>query len=94
MAIRIPETPRLVLTLTVAGLLSGTFLVGVDEVTAPMIADNRAAFYEKAGFDVLPGAERLERLDWTDAAQRHRLRLGRRPGAGNVPPAAQSGRHV
>ena len=68
MAIRIPETPRLVLTLTVAGLLSGSFLVGVDEVTAPMIADNRAAFYEKAGYDVLPGAERLERLEWRDGA--------------------------
>ena len=68
MASRIPETPRLVLTLTVAGLLSGTFLVGVDAITRPMIAENRAAFYEKAAYDVLPGAERLERLEWRDGA--------------------------
>ncbi len=64
----IPETPRLVLTLTLAGLLSGTFLVGIDAITAPMIAANRAAFYEKAGYDVLPGAERLERFEWRDGA--------------------------
>lgn len=64
----IPETPRLVLTLTLAGLLSGAFLVGVDAVTQPMIAENRAAFYEKAGYDVLPGAERLDRLEWRDGA--------------------------
>jgi electron transport complex protein RnfG len=68
MASRIPETPRLVLTLTVAGLLSGTFLVGVDAITRPMIAENRAAFYEKAAYDVLPGAERLERFEWRDGA--------------------------
>ncbi len=62
------STPRLVLTLTVAGLLSGLAIVGAYEATRPRIAANQAAALERAVFEVVPGAERLQRLAWRDGA--------------------------
>ncbi len=63
---RFPETPRLVLTLTVAGFLSGLVIVSVDAWTRPLIAANRAAALERAVFEVLPGAERMQELTLDD----------------------------
>ncbi|MCP3962926.1 MAG: FMN-binding protein [bacterium] len=62
------NTARLVLTLTVAGLLSGIAIVSAYEITRPMIAANQARALERAVFEVVPGAERLQRLAWRDGA--------------------------
>jgi len=62
--ISLPETPRLVLTLAVAGLLSGLTIVGAYRLTLPRIQANQAEALRRAVFEVLPGAERMERLVW------------------------------
>jgi len=64
--VRLPETPRLVLTLTVAGLLSGLAIVGVYQLTLPLIRANNALALRRAVFEVVPGAERLQALAWRD----------------------------
>jgi H+/Na+-translocating ferredoxin:NAD+ oxidoreductase subunit G len=61
---RLGETPRLVLTLAVAGLLSGIAIVGAYEATLPRIEANKAAALRRAVFKVLPGATRMQRLAW------------------------------
>lgn len=55
---------RLILTLGVAGLLSGLALVGIYEVTLPRIQANHAAALQKAVFQVLPGTASFKRLAW------------------------------
>ncbi|PIE20295.1 MAG: hypothetical protein CSA66_00660 [Proteobacteria bacterium] len=47
---------RMMLTLGVAGLISGGVLVGIYLVTAPVIAQNRAEALERAIYEVVPGA--------------------------------------
>ncbi len=56
------STVRLVATLGVAGLLSGIAIVGAFEITKPMIEANRARALRQAVFEVVPGAESLQRL--------------------------------
>lgn len=60
------STPRLVLTLTFAGLLSGLAIVSAYEATRPRIAANQAKALREAVFEVVPGAEGLQRLAWRD----------------------------
>jgi Na+-translocating ferredoxin:NAD+ oxidoreductase subunit G len=63
---RLAETPRLVLTLSAAGLLSGLAIVSAYRVTLPRILANQAAALEAAVFAVVPGATRIQRLVWGD----------------------------
>jgi len=58
----LPETPRLVATLGIAGLLSGFAIVGAYRLTLPRIQENQAEALRRAVFEVVPGSERLERL--------------------------------
>ena len=60
------STFRLVATLGLAGLFSGIAIVGAYELTRPMIEANRAKALRQAVFEVVPGAERLQRLAWRD----------------------------
>ena len=64
--VRLPETPRLILTLGVAGLLSGLTIVGVYRATLPIIRANDARFLRQAGFEVVPGSEEMQRLVWEE----------------------------
>lgn len=57
-----PSSLRLIATLTVAGLASGLLLVGVYEITKPIIEANNAAALERAVFQVLPGTSEMEPL--------------------------------
>jgi len=66
--VKLPETPRLVMTLGVAGLLSGLAIVGAYRLTLPVIQANQAEALRRAVFKVVPGAERLERLVVRDGA--------------------------
>lgn len=63
---KLPETPRLVVTLTVAGLLSGLAIVGVFRLTLPRIRANNAEALRRAVFKVLPGADKMQALVWRD----------------------------
>jgi electron transport complex protein RnfG len=65
---RLPETARLVITLTAAGLVSGLAIVGAYELTLPAIEANKAAALERAVLEVLPGAATMERRAWRDGA--------------------------
>jgi electron transport complex protein RnfG len=52
---------RLVATLAIAGLASGFAIVSAYRLTLPRIQANQAAALERAVFEVLPGALRMER---------------------------------
>ena len=57
-----PSSLRLVLTLAVAGLLSGTAIVGIYETTLPTITANKARELRGAVFKVLPGVAQMQAL--------------------------------
>ena len=57
-----PSTIRLAGTLFVAGVLSAIVLVGVNEMTAPIIEQNRKDALERAVLRVLPGSSEAKRL--------------------------------
>ncbi len=57
-----PSSLRLMATLTVAGLISGLTLVGVYEVTLPIIEANSARALEAAVLKVLPGSTSMAPL--------------------------------
>jgi len=59
---QLPETPRLVLTLCLAGLFSGLTIVGAYRLTLPTILENHAQALREAVFEVVPGSERMQRL--------------------------------
>lgn len=65
---RLGETPRLVLTLSTAGLLSGLAIVSAYRLTLPRIRANQAAALEAAVFAVVPGSARIQRLVWREGA--------------------------
>jgi electron transport complex protein RnfG len=66
--VRLPETPRLVVTLSFAGLVSGLAIVGAYRLTLPRIQANNAEALQRAVFEVLPGSEKMQPLVWRDGA--------------------------
>jgi len=63
-----PTPARLVLTLSLAGLLSGLIIVAVFEATLPTIVAYQAQQLRAAVLEVLPGTGRLQRLAWREGA--------------------------
>ena len=61
-----PSSARLILTLSLAGLISGLILVGVYEITLPRILANQARELREAVFKVLPGVERFQPMAFID----------------------------
>ncbi len=59
-----PSSLRLVLTLTIAGLLSGFGIVGIYELTLPTITAYKAKVLREAVFKVLPGASKMQKLSY------------------------------
>ncbi len=57
---------RLVLTLAIAGLISGVAIIGIYESTLPTITANKALELREAVFKVLPGVNRMQQLVWRD----------------------------
>lgn len=57
-----PSSFRLVLTLGLAGLISGLALVFTYETTLPQIERNKAEALRRAVFHVLPGAKEMKKL--------------------------------
>ena len=57
-----PSSLRLVLTLAIAGLISGIAIIGIYESTLPTITANKARELREAVFKVLPGVSQMQQL--------------------------------
>ena len=55
-----PSSLRLILTLGIAGLLSGIAIIGIYESTLPTITANKARELREAVFKVLPGVSSMQ----------------------------------
>ena len=62
MTAKTPSSMRLVLTLAIAGLVSGVAIIGIYESTLPTITANKARELREAVFKVLPGVSRMQQL--------------------------------
>ena len=61
-----PSSLRLVLTLAIAGLISGIAIIGIYESTLPTITANKARELREAVFKVLPGVTKMQALVYRD----------------------------
>jgi len=61
-----PSALRLVMTLAIAGLISGVAIIGIYESTLPTITANKARELREAVFKVLPGVSRMQPLAFRD----------------------------
>lgn len=61
-----PSPARLIVTLAVAGLISGIAIVGVFQATFATIASNRERELKEAVFTVLPGVTRMQEMIYSD----------------------------
>ena len=61
-----PSSLRLVLTLAIAGLVSGIAIIGIYETTLPTITANKARELREAVFKVLPGVSQMQALVYRD----------------------------
>jgi Na+-translocating ferredoxin:NAD+ oxidoreductase subunit G len=61
-----PSSLRLVMTLAIAGLISGVAIIGIYESTLPTITANKARELREAVFKVLPGVTRMQALVYRD----------------------------
>ena len=61
-----PSSLRLVLTLAIAGLVSGIAIIGIYQTTLPTITANKARELREAVFKVLPGVSRMQALVYRD----------------------------
>ena len=61
-----PSSLRLILTLAIAGLVSGVAIIGIYETTLPTITANKARELREAVFKVLPGVSRMQALVYRD----------------------------
>jgi electron transport complex protein RnfG len=61
-----PGSLRLVLTLAIAGLVSGVAIIGIYESTLPTITANKARELREAVFKVLPGVSQMQALVYRD----------------------------
>jgi electron transport complex protein RnfG len=66
-----PDTPgvsstRLVVTLAIAGLISGLAIIGIYEATLPTITINKARELREAVFKVIPGVTQMQKLVYRD----------------------------
>ena len=61
-----PSSIRLVLTLAIAGLISGVAIIGIYEATLQTITENKARELREAVFKVLPGVTDMQPLVYRD----------------------------
>ena len=61
-----PSSLRLVMTLAIAGLVSGIAIIGIYESTLPTITANKARELREAVFKVLPGVSDMQALVYRD----------------------------
>jgi electron transport complex protein RnfG len=61
-----PSSLRLVMTLAIAGLISGIAIIGIYETTLPTITANKARELQAAVFKVLPGVSQMQQVVYRD----------------------------
>jgi len=61
-----PSSLTLVLSMVVAGLISGVIIIGVFEGTLPTITANKARELREAVFQVLPGVKQMQKLRYRE----------------------------
>ena len=61
-----PSSVRLALSVALAGLISGLAIISIFEATLPTIKENKARELREAVFKVLPGVERMEKMQYAD----------------------------
>ena len=61
-----PSSLRLVMTLAIAGLISGIAIIGIYEATLPTITANKARELQAAVFKVLPGVSQMQQVVFRD----------------------------
>ena len=61
-----PSSLRLVLTLAIAGLISGVAIIGIYKTTLPTITANKARELREAVFKVLPGVSDMQPFVYRD----------------------------
>ncbi len=61
-----PSSLRLVMTLAIAGLISGIAIIGIYETTLPTITANKARELQAAVFKVLPGVSQMQQVVFRD----------------------------
>lgn len=61
-----PGSIRLVLSLALAGFISGVAIIGIFEVTLPTITANKARELREAVFKVLPGVSQMQKLYYVE----------------------------
>jgi len=57
-----PSLIKLILTLSIAALLSGVAIIGIYEITLPTITAYKAKMLREAVFKVLPGVRQIKKL--------------------------------
>jgi len=72
-----PSSARLIMTLGLAGLLSGLIIVAVFETTRPVITAYQAKVLREAVFEVLPGTTRMRRLVFQEGQLRIKEQEGK-----------------
>lgn len=63
-----PSTIKLILTLGIAGFISGLAIVGIYEATLPTITAYKAKTLREAVFKVLPGVTQIQKMRYTDGS--------------------------
>ena len=63
-----PSSIRLVLTLAIAGMISGFAIAGAYQITKPRIEANKARALREAVFQVVPGSSVMQKLVLRDGA--------------------------
>ncbi len=61
-----PSALRLIMTLAIAGLISGIAIIGIYESTLPTITANKARELQAAVFKVLPGVSQMQQVVFRD----------------------------
>ncbi|MCK5717771.1 MAG: FMN-binding protein [Thiomargarita sp.] len=63
-----PSSLKLILTLGIAGLISGIAIISIYELTLPTITAYKAKVLREAVFKVLPGVTRIQKMRYADGA--------------------------
>ncbi len=61
-----PSPVKLILTLAIAGLISGIAIIAIYEATLPTITAYKAKILREAVFKVLPGVTQIQKLQYID----------------------------
>jgi len=72
-----PSSTRLILTLAIAGLISGIAIVAVYEATLQTITENKARELREAVFKVLPGVSEMKKFQLEKDGIRFRTEKGK-----------------